>query len=226
MEKHYLGHRKRLKEKFLKNSAFLEDYEILELLLGYVIKGKDTKPLAKEILKSANGINNIFSIDKMKVKGFGNECELFFRLIKELYVRINRGSIIDSGEQILNSPAKVFEFLKYFIGFEEKEHFVAICLNSAGKVINYKIVSTGTVNQAAVFVREVAELALFHSAVSVIIAHNHPSGLLAFSEHDYIVTKKIKDGLISLEITLQDHILVTKDGYLSMRQKDKMGLWR
>jgi DNA repair protein RadC len=226
MEKHYFGHRKRLKDKFFKNPVSLEDYEILELLLGYVIRGKDTKPLAKEILKKAKGVKNIFELDAKNVKGLGKETEIFFKLIREFYLRVNRENVIESNEQILNSPEKVFDFLKFFIGFQEKEHFVAILLNSSGKVIDCKTISTGTINQAAVFVREVAEIALLHSAVSVIVAHNHPSGLLTFSENDYIVTKKIKDGLNSLEIILQDHILVTKNGYLSMRQEDKVGFWR
>ncbi|MBZ4672796.1 MAG: repair protein RadC [Deferribacteraceae bacterium] len=225
MEKHYLGHRKRLKERFLSNPDSLQDYEILELLLGYVVRGKDTKPYAKELIKVCGGLNNIFSYDIGSIKGLGFETETFFKLLKEFLFRIERGVVKDKKE-ILNSPESVFDFLKYKIGYENKEKFVVILLNSKGELLEYKIFDTGTVNQAVVFVREVAEFAVKGGAVSAIVAHNHPSGVLKFSNSDYDLTIKIKSGLEILEIILQDHILVCKDTYLSMRQFDDKRLWR
>lgn len=225
MEKHYLGHRKRLKERFLNSPDSLSDYEILELLLGYVIRGKDTKPYAKEIIKNCNGLNNIFSIDVSSTKGLGRETETFFMLLKEFLFRIEKGDAFDKKE-ILNSPETIFKFLKHKIGYEKKEKFVVFLLNSKGELLEYKIFDTGTVNQALVFVREVAEFAVKGCAVSVIVAHNHPSGTLKFSESDYELTSRIKKGLEILEIILQDHVLVCKDDYLSMRQFDEKKLWR
>jgi DNA repair protein RadC len=225
MEKHYLGHRKRLKEKFLKKPDSLSDYEIVELLLGYVIKGKDTKPFAKDIIKDTGGIGNFFDVNIKNINGIGTETELFIRILKELYYRIEKGNVFVK-KDVASSPEEVFRFLKYKISFEDKEKFVVILLNSKGEITDIKIFETGTVNQAVVFVREVAEFAINGKAVSVIIAHNHPASSLKFSESDYNLTERVKRGLEVLEIILQDHILICKDGFLSMRQSDLKGFWR
>ena len=223
MEKHYLGHRKRLKEKFIKSPEALMDYEILELLLGYVIRGRDTKPLAKDLLKHGEGMKGVLGSDPSMVKGAGVETEIFIKLLNEFYVRLSQNEVLKQ-KDILNDPLSVYKFVQFKIGFLDKEHFVVLAINPRGELIDSRIVSKGTVNQAAVFVREVAEYALLHRASSVIIAHNHPSGNLEFSTEDYSVTKKIKSALDVMEISLSDHVLVSKNGFVSMRQKST-GIW-
>lgn len=213
-----MGHRSRLKEKFTKSPEGLLDYEILELILGYVIRGKDTKPLAKEILKDDKIIKDIFTIDLSSVHGAGKETEIFLKLIKELYVRVSRGKI-SSSKNILRDPHAVYDYMKYKIGFSDKENFVVMAIDTKGELIDDKVISKGTINQAAVFVREIAEYALMRKAASVIVSHNHPSGNLEFSTEDYNVTKKIKSALNSMEIELNDHVVVSKNGFVSMRQK-------
>lgn len=214
-----MGHRQRLKEKFIKSPEGLMDYEILELLLGYVIRGRDTKPLAKEFLKDGKGMKDILGADISLVKGAGSETETFIKLLNEFYVRVSQNRV-STQKNILRDPGSVYEFMKFKIGFSDKEHFIVIAINTKGELIESKIVSKGTINQAAVFVREVAEYSLIQKASSVIVAHNHPSGNLEFSTEDYNVTKKIKSALSAIEIELSDHVLVSKNGFVSMRQKD------
>lgn len=214
-----MGHRQRLKERFIKSPEGLMDYEILELLLGYVIKGKDTKPLAKEFLKDRKGMKDILVADVSLVKGAGSETETFIKLLNEFCVRVSQNRL-STQKDILRDPGSVYEFIKFKIGFSDKEQFIVIAISTKGELIDSKIVSKGTINQAAVFVREVAEYSLIKKASSVIVAHNHPSGNLEFSTEDYNVTRKIKSALSTIEIELSDHVLVSKNGFASMRQKD------
>jgi len=214
MDKHYLGHRIRLKERFEKNPASLQTYEIIELLLGFVIKGKDVKPQAKEILKKCENLENIFHTKLANIKGVGKETELFFNIIGEFILRAKWEKIKNESFNIAG-PQSVYPFLKNLIGFEKIEKFVILYLNSLNKIISYEIIATGTVNQTAVYPREVAKNALNFNAVSVILAHNHPSGNNLPSEQDKILTEKIKEALKLFDIKVLDHLIITKDSYLS-----------
>jgi DNA repair protein RadC len=217
MDKHYLGHRKRLKEKFANNSEALYDYEILELLLGYVIKGKDVKPVAKEILKKHKNFQEILNSDLTEIKGIGKETDIFFKIISEYVKRLSYDKIKED-YICIDSPDKVFNFLKHLIGFDNKENFVTLYLNSQNKIISHEIVSSGTINQAVVFPREIAKSALDKCAVSVIFAHNHPSGNTNPSDSDINLTNKLTTGLKLFDISVLDHLIITKNNYYSMKQ--------
>ncbi len=211
---HYQGHRKRLKEKFDDAPAVLADYEIVELILGYAIPRKDVKPIAKEILKHAGSIGNIFDLNYRNIEGLGKETERFFRIIAEFYNRIEN-TYYETKESIV-SPLQVYRLLKYSIGFAENEHFAVILLNSKSQLIHKKILTEGIVNKATVYPRQVAEYALNYKAVYVIIAHNHPTGDSTPSKMDIEITEKISSSLDTLGITLKDHIIVCKSEYSSL----------
>ncbi|MCX8085033.1 MAG: DNA repair protein RadC [Calditerrivibrio sp.] len=220
MEKHYLGHRKRLKERFLSSPQTLPDYELMELILGYVIRGRDVKKESKEIIKLIEGnFNNLFTKDIQSIDGIGLETSIFFKIIMEFNRRLSlhRHNAL---EKPLKNPTDVYNFIKYNIGFAFKESFFALLLNSSGIVTNYKVLSTGTVNSSSVYIREIVEYAITNKAVGVIIAHNHPSGTLNPSKEDIDITKKIKDALKLVEIELYDHIIVTAHGYISFLEKN------
>ena len=219
MEKHYLGHRKRLKERFEKNPGSLQTYEILELMLGFVIKGKDVKPQAKEILAKCKNLEDVFHGDLTDIKGIGKETDLFFKVTGEFILRAHKQKIEDEDIQI-NSPEKIYPFLKNLIGFKPVENFVIIFLNSQNKIISHDIHTSGTVNQAAVYPREVAKKAIDLNAVSIILAHNHPSGNTEASESDIRLTNQIKEALNLLNINLLDHLIITKQSYLSFKNEN------
>ncbi len=218
MEKHYLGHRKRLKEKFEKNPSSLHTYEILELLLGFVIKGKDVKPQAKEIIKKCKNLEDIFHIKLADIKGIGKETELFFKIAGEFILRTQLQKI-EKKDLKISKPEEVYLFLKNLIGFEVIEKFVVLYLNSQNQIIFYEIISTGTVNQTVVFPREIAKKAININAVSIIIAHNHPSGNTYPSDNDIKLTSKISESLKLFDINILDHLIVTKDSFFSFKQE-------
>jgi len=218
MKKHYHGHRSRLKERFTRDPDSMFDYEIIELLLGYVVKGKDVKPMAKDLLQRCEGISGIFGCKPSDINGLGEESDIFFRLIRELYRRVN----LDKAEKeksLVDSPDKVYEFMKYHIGYLEREVFVVLLLDSSNAVKGYEVMSEGTVNQANVYPREIASKALQKGATAAIICHNHPSANLKPSNDDLRITRKIKEGLSLFDIVLLDHLIITAQGFLSFRRE-------
>ena len=211
---HYQGHRQRLKEKFDEAPSVLADYEILELMLGYCIPRKDVKPIAKEMLMQAGTIGNIFNINCQNTAGAGKETERFLRIAAEFYNRIEN-SFFET-KQTLSNPEQIYRLLKYHIGYAENENFAVILLNSKGNLIDKKIMTEGVVNNAIVYPRQIAEDALKNKAVSVIIAHNHPSGDSSPSKKDVELTHIIAESLSTLGIKLRDHIIVCKNEYSSL----------
>jgi DNA repair protein RadC len=221
MKEHYHGHRQRLKERYLKEPESLYDYEVVELLLGYVLRGRDVKPQAKELIEKAGSLNSILGFDHKKVKGLGKEAEIFFGAVKELFSRIGYEDI-DTESIILNKPEKAAAFLKYKIGYESKEHFVALLMDVNKKLLGFKTFASGTVDRLAVFPREIAEEALAKKASFVILAHNHPSGSLSPSEEDIDLTEKLVNALGSLDIVVADHIIISKTGFYSFKREQLM----
>ncbi|MGA1847087.1 RadC family protein [Deferribacter abyssi] len=216
-KKHYLGHRKRLKERFKEHPESLQDYEIIELILGYVIRGKDVKPLAKKILDEIKGMADIFNITE-NIDGVGRETVLMFKLLQEFYRRVESSKVLK--EDIFDNPEKVFKFIKYKIAFEDIEKIAVLYLDSKNGLISCKIEGAGTVNESYIPPREIVKKALLENAVSVILVHNHPSGNLTPSNGDKVFTETVKNALTTVGIRLLDHIIVYKNRYLSFKKEE------
>lgn len=143
--------------------------------------------------------------------------------VREIEVTFNREAYF-FGE--ITSSFDVYNFLKERIlkGIEVQEHFIAIYLNQANKIIGYYHHSTGTINATMVDVEIVASVALKTLAKSVIISHNHPSGNLKPSEADRQLTRKISQALKLFDVHLVDHIIVTREGYYSFAERSEGSL--
>jgi len=138
------------------------------------------------------------------------------RELRNLYINLKS---FDKTYEI-NSADKAGEYFKeYFSSVKDKERFTCAFLDNSNHIISTQTMTTGTVNQAAVYPREIAKLALLHDCGSVILAHNHPGGTLKASPEDIVVTKKIGDALATLNINILDHIIVADDKYMSFAQK-------
>jgi len=218
MKEHYHGHRDRLKQRYLKEPESLYDYEVIELLLGYVIKGRDVKPQAKELIERAGSLNSILGFDASKIKGLGKEADIFFGVMKELFSRIGYEDL-QSESVVLDKPEKAASFLRYKIGYEDKEHFVALFLDINKNLISFKNLFSGTVDRLSVYPREIAEEAIAKKASFVLVSHNHPSGNLTPSEEDIKLTDKLINALDSLDIKMADHIIISKKGFYSFKRE-------
>jgi DNA repair protein RadC len=145
-----------------------------------------------------------------------DELNAEFR-VREIEVTFNKEAYF-FGQ--ITSSNDVYQFLKERIlkGIEVQEHFIAIYLNQANKIIGYYHHSTGTINATMVDVEIVSAVALKTLAKSVIISHNHPSGNLTPSEADRTLTRRIKEALKLFDIHLLDHVIVTRNGYYSFAE--------
>ncbi len=218
MKEHFHGHRQRLKERFLKEPESLYDYEVIELLLGYVVRGRDVKPQAKALIERAGGISGAPGYSMADVEGLGEEARVFFSLIRELMGR-SAYEDIDREAVILDKPEKAASFLRFRIGYEQKEQFMALFMDINKKLLGYKNFFTGTVDRMAVYPREIAEEAIKKKASFVIVAHNHPTGSLNPSEDDINLTDKLIKALGALDIVMADHIIISRTGFFSFKRE-------
>ena len=143
------------------------------------------------------------------------------KYIREVSVRYGKKQ---KALDLVRGPSDISKIIKKIIKENGKEHFMLFCLDGNHAVVAYNIVSIGTQNMAPVHPREVFQPALLAGAVSIIIAHNHPSGNIEPSREDFACTKKLMEAAELLQIKLLDHIIVgDNDNYYSMQEKGTLG---
>lgn len=218
----YVGHRKRIKEKYEKSGidGWL-DYEVLELALSYTIPRKDTKPIAKELISRFKTINGVLDSDRKELRtvtGISDHTALFLKLLKDVAILYLEKGI--HNRDLLSSPQVVYDYLKASLKGAVDEEFKTLFLDSRNQIIAVETLKTGTVNRSVVYPRKIVERALYNHAAGVIIAHNHPAGTLQPSQDDRGVTKAIKEALKTVDITLLDHIIIGSNDYYSFRNND------
>jgi len=214
------GHRKRLRERFLRSGLDgFHDYEIIELLLTLGTPRKDCKKTAKDAIAKFKGLTGVLDStleELQQVKGIGPSNVFGIKLFQAISERYTREKITPS--LLLNSPQLIFEYLKERIGKKKKEHFTIICLDTRNNLI-IEEVSVGTLNASLVHPREVFKKAILNNSSHVIIAHNHPSGDPTPSEDDIITTRRLVESGKVLGIAVTDHIIVTKNNFVSLKEK-------
>ncbi len=221
----HTGHRQRLKKRFLEEGlSSFQDHEVLELLLFYAIPQGDTNPLAHRLIEKFSSLQGVFnaSMEELcEVKGVKDHTAVFIKTIpafSQFYL-----SLAVREKKTLSTSYDAGTFVCGMIGSLINEVFAVICLDSQRKVLAFEIIEEGTVAQANVSPRKVAECAIRHNASSVILAHNHPAGSLYASENDRILTAKLCNLLEGMDIQVVDHIIAThNDKYLSMADSSLM----
>ena len=219
--KPYEGHRERLRQRFEKSGLQgFHDYEVLELLLTFVIPRQDTKPIAKELInkfKNFPAVLNADINDLQNIKGIKDRSAQFIKILKEIisYLFEERAK----NEEIqFTKLVDLVDYLKATIGGNKNEVLRILYLNSQNKLIHSENLSEGTVTETGAFPRRVVEGALKNNATSVIIAHNHPGGIPEPSENDNSITEQIKNALKTVNISLQEHVIIADSGFYSYRQ--------
>ena len=193
--------------------------QVLELLLFYGIPRIDTNEIAHDLIAHFGSLSQVLDApvkELMKVPGIGESAAVLLHLISETsrYYQINRMM----HEKVLNTMEKCAQYLiPHFVGRRNETVFL-LCLDAKCKLLCCREISEGTVNAAGVSVRKVVEAALAVNATSVIMAHNHPSGVAVPSAEDVLTTQRIAEALRTVDIILADHIIVSDDDYVSIRQ--------
>lgn len=214
------GHRERLKERFLKEGLDnFTDIQALELLLFYAIPQRDTNPIAHELLSRFGSLSQVLEAEAESLKTvpyIGDNAATLLRLVTEL----GRYYQVDCAQrtQILTTLDACGAYLvPYFFG-RSKETVFLLCLDAKCKVLCCREVGEGSINAASISVRKIVETALSTNATTVILAHNHPSGVALPSGEDVQTTCRIAAALQAVEVHLADHIVVADGDYVSMVQ--------
>jgi DNA repair protein RadC len=215
---HYLGHRKRLREKFASHPERAADYELLEMTLFYVFPRKDVKPLAKALLNRFKSLREIILAnrsDLKKIEGVGESTINLITLIREILNRTQLEKIVECVS--ITSTSQVVEYYKTALANLKKEQFRVMFLNNRNKLISEELMQEGTVSSAAMYPREIAQKALECGASAIIMAHNHPGGDPKPSRQDIIVTKMVRDAMQRLDVVLLDHVIIGKNETISLK---------
>ena len=213
-------HRQRVRERYLKEGLDgFSEVQVLELLLFYVIPRQDTNPIAHRLLDQFGSLYQVLEapVEELeKVEGIGPNAALLLSLITAVarVYAVNR----TEKQKILRTIEDCGEYLKSFFIGRRSEMVYLLCLDAKCKVLGCREIGEGSVNSANVPIRRIVETALGLNATSVVLAHNHPSGIALPSGEDVLTTHRVAAALSTVDIVLVDHIVVADDDYVSMVQ--------
>ena len=206
------------REKLLsKGAKSLKDYELVAILLGSGIKGKDVIKLSKEIVKLFEDDFTALDLDKLlNIHGLG--VAKASQIISA--IELSKRYLIKQNKKI-SSAKDVYDELSDYHN-KKQEYFLSIYLDGANHICQTSVITIGTLNQSLVHPREVFAPAIENRCASIIVAHNHPSGVLKPSTEDLAVTKRLKESGKLLGIELLDHVIFTKNDYFSLSDNGLM----
>lgn len=216
----HTGHRERLKERFLTEG--LDNFaprHALELLLCFGNPRGDTAPIAQDLLTTFGSVSQVLDAswdDLVKVKGVGPHIATLLTLVPQIarYYMVDRAT----KSEILRTTADCGNYLHQHFHARKNETVFMLCLDAKCKVLFCREVGEGSVNSANVPVRRIVELALQANATTVVLGHNHPSGLAVPSSEDVLTTRRVAMALSMVDIKLSDHIVVADDDYVSLAE--------
>jgi DNA repair protein RadC len=218
---HYAGHRKRLRERFLKHGPeSVADYELLEMILFPASPLGDVKPLAKALLAHFGSFARVLladAIELKKVEGVGDAAVVAIKVVKDSAGRMLKEEV--AGRDVVKSWTQLLDYCRLHLGHLINEEFHVLFLNNRLELIADERQQKGTVNHTPVYPREVVKRALELGATSLILIHNHPSGDVSPSKSDIDVTRQIIEAARPLGIEVHDHVIVGARKHFSFKSK-------
>ena len=207
------GHRERIREQYRLNGAeaFL-DHQFLELLLTYAIPRRDTNELAHALLSRFGSLEGVVTAEigqLQLVEGVGESAAIFLRMQGDLFRRLLlRRQEDPRGAIRLTSPAAAAQYAVSLLSLHTYESVLAVCLNAKKVVQSCETIQSGTLTEAQIYPRTIAEIALLRRAHGILLLHNHPSGDPSPSPEDAETTESVRSALQSIGVHLFDHIIV------------------
>ena len=218
------GHRQRLKDQFLTYGMDpIHDVNVLELVLFYAIPRQDTNPIAHRLLSTFGSLAAVFDASVDELTGKGGLSKNAATLIKLIPAAARRQQLSRaSSNQILDSTQKCGDYLvPFFFGAVQEEVYM-LGLDAKCKLLGCVKLSSGSINSAGLSIRRVVESALSMKASSVVLAHNHTSGIAVPSQEDIRTTHSIAHALDLVGVYLADHVVVADEDYVSMAESGLM----
>lgn len=215
------GHRDRLRARLMERGReALADYELIECLLMLGIPRVDTKPIAKELLREFGTIGRVLSAapgELVRVKGLGQRGAAALKIAQATALALLAEPVKE--QPILSSWQALLDYLRADMAWLAIERVRVLHLNGRNMLIRDEIVSEGSIDQAAVHVREVIKRALEIGASALVIVHNHPGGDPKPSRADIQLTRDIVEAGKRLNIAVHDHVIIGANGYASLREQ-------
>jgi DNA repair protein RadC len=213
------GHRGRVRDRLLNHGGDgLLDHELVEYLLALAIPRIDTKPLAKQLIAHYGSLSALFSADGeslKKQKGIGEQSAAAIKIVHATALRLLSEPVRE--QPILASWQSLLDYLRADMAHLTIERIRVLYLNAKNMLIRDEIASEGSVDEAAIYTREIIKRAIDLGAAAVILVHNHPCGDCAPSRQDISMTRDIAEVSKRLGIAVHDHIIIGKNGFSSMR---------
>ena len=213
------GHRARLRQRLLDGGPdALLDHELVEYLLALVIPRRDTKPLARKLIDHFGGFGPLLSAERESIQRVGEVSDSAVAAIKIAQAAALR--LLESRFRqapVLGSWQALLDYLRADMAFNPVERVRVLYLDAKNRLIRNLPMSEGSVDEAAVYVREVIRKALDYHATAMILVHNHPSGDPSPSQQDIRLTREIVEAARPLRISVHDHVIIGAAGHSSLR---------
>lgn len=218
-ERDHAGHRARLRQRLLGGTGLL-DHELLEYMLATAIPRRDTKPLAKALLRKFGGIGGVLTADAealLKQEGMGESAVAALKIAQACAIRLVQTQT--ESRPVLSNWQALLDYLHADMAHHGVERFRVLHLNTKNMLIRDEVMSRGSIDQAAVHIREVIRRAIDLGSSALILVHNHPSGDPSPSTADIEVTRSIAEAGRRLGITVHDHLIIGSRGHVSLRSQ-------
>jgi DNA repair protein RadC len=218
-EPDYIGHRDRLRTRFLSaGPEALADYELLELLLYAAIPRRDTKPVAKALIARFGSFAGVIGAEPAALREIKYVGDGAVALLKVVQTGIHRVLRAESRDRtVLDNWTSVLDYCRASMGYEPIEQFRLLFLDRKNAIIADEVQQRGTVDHTPVYPREVVKRALELNASAIIMVHNHPSGDPKPSRADIEMTREVIKAAASLGIQLHDHVVIGRTQHYSMK---------
>ena len=215
------GHRARLRKRLFEGGPdALHEHELVEYLLALALPRRDTKTLAKRMIADFGGFAPLLTADAdtiMRRCGVTENVAAAIKIAQASAIRLLKAGT--TNQQVLGSWQALMDYLKVDMGHLPIERVRVLYLNAKNALIRDHVLSEGSVDEAAVYVREVIRVAVDTHATAMILVHNHPSGDPQPSRQDIQLTREIVEAARPLRIQVHDHVIVGSQGHYSMREK-------
>lgn len=216
---HYIGHRERLRERFLSGGAdAMPDYELMELTLFAAVPRRDVKPLAKALIGRFGSFAEAIAAPRdriLEVEGASASVAIQLKIVEAAALRLAKTRLL--GRPALTSWAALIDYCAAAMARSQTEEFRVLFLDRKNVLIADEVQSSGTVDHTPVYPREIVKRALDHAATAIILVHNHPSGDPTPSRADISMTRDVADAAKALHIVVHDHVIVGRSGHVSFK---------
>ena len=223
------GHRKRLRARFLKDEgASMPEYELLEMILTFVLPRQDVKPKAKRLIEKFGSLPKVLRASQKLLKDYGLSDNVIaaFKSYATVSDIMHMQTLQESKDNVLTNFDQMLNYCRSAVAHNRQEEFHVIYLNAGLQVIEDETVARGAADYVAVHPKDILIRALNHGATSVVLFHNHPGGHVKPSQADITQTVEMVKMLENADIKVNDHLIITEDNYYSFQTVGMMDIVR